>query len=193
MARVTPEEAVQDFTKRFRAGTRYREYTASDDERLKGRIPAAVRLLLQRDGFSSYRDQIFWLCDPDDWTAVPPAWFPDVPNAQVLARSSFGDLFVFGESMWMAMVHEAGTMPSARDPSWFFAETVTSKGMFILDDIPKMTKAARQAAGSLAWNEIYTYVPALALGGNRETSAIERVKAPEQLVILSQLAPIKRM
>jgi hypothetical protein len=39
---------------------------------------------------------------------------------------------------------------------------------------------------------MYTFVPALALGGSEETSKVERVKALEQLVILSQMTEIQR-
>jgi hypothetical protein len=45
----------------------------------------------------------------------------------------------------------------------------------------------------LEWNELYTYVPALVLGGSVETSRIERVQALEALVMLAQLAPIRRV
>ena len=59
-------------------------------------------------------------------------------------------------------------------------------------DLPPRVAAARKSAGPLAWDEMYTYEPALALGGSEKTSEVKRVKAREQLVTLAHAAPITR-
>jgi hypothetical protein len=57
----------------------------------------------------------------------------------------------------------------------------------------KAARAAAKAVGKLAGDEMYTYVPALQLGGSSKTSKVQRVKAGEQLVILWRLAEIRRL
>jgi len=191
MPRLTPKESLESFQKAFRSGARYREYTQADDDRLAGRIPEVMRMILRKDGWCSYRDQIFWTCDPDDWTPAARAWFPKSQSPQVLGRSSFGDLFVLDEDFWLTLPHQSVIMMSTDDSNWFFGRTVTSKTFMLQTELSEH-RAARAKAGPLEWDEMYTYVPALALGGSVKTSKVERVKAREQLVILSQLAPIRR-
>jgi len=136
-------------------------------------------------------ETIFWMCDPDDWTPSARAWLPESPSPQVLGRSAFGDLFVLDEGIWVPLPHQSAILRSVSDLNWFFGETLTSKTGMLQRELPQL-RAARAAAGPLEWDEMYTYVPALALGGSEKTSKVERAKAREQLVILSQLAPIRR-
>jgi hypothetical protein len=187
----TPQEALESFEKAFPSGAPYREYTKADDERLTGRIPDVMRMILKKDGWCSYREQIFWMCDPDDWIPAARAWFPESTSAQVLGRSSFGDLFVLDKCYWLTAPHRSVILQSTERSDWFFGETVTSKRFMLQADLPEH-RAAQKAAGPLEWDEMYTYEPTLARGGTMETSKVERVKAREQLVILAQLAPIRR-
>jgi hypothetical protein len=109
----------------------------------------------------------------------------------VLGRSSFGELFVLDEIFWLTLPHQSVSMMSTDDSDWFFGRTVTSKTFMLQAELPRH-RAARTEAGPLEPDQMYTYVPALALGGSEETSNVERVKAIEQLVILSQMAEIRR-
>jgi hypothetical protein len=191
MPALTPQEALESFQKAFRSGVRYRQYSQADDDRLAGRIPEVMRMILQKEGWCSYREQIFWMCDPDDWSPAAHAWFPKSPSPQVLGRAAFGDLFVLDEIFWLTLPHQSVILTEVNDSNRFFGRTLTSKTFMLQTELPRL-RAARDQAGSLEWDEMYTYVPAFALGGSEETSKLERVKAREQLVILSQLAPIRR-
>ncbi|HEV7667218.1 MAG TPA: contractile injection system tape measure protein [Thermoanaerobaculia bacterium] len=130
------------------------------------------------------------LSAPDGFSLAPA---DDAADAQILARTGFGDLFVWdGELFWFAMVHESIVMGSVDDADWFFSRTLLAKDFAPQTYLPQRLAAARQAAGGLEWNEMYTYVPALALGGSPTTSRIERVQALEALALLAGLAPIQR-
>jgi len=87
--------------------------------------------------------------------------------------------------------HQSVIFTEVDDSNWFFGRTLTSKTFMLQSELSRH-RAARAAAGPLEWDDMYTYVPAFALGGSDGTSKVERVKAREQLVILSQLAPIRR-
>ena len=162
--------------------------------RLAKRIPAVMREILKKEGWCSYKEQVLWLTDPDDWTVSARAWFSDTADArQVFVRTAFGDLFVWdGQVYWYAMVHESIVARSDDDPNWFFSRTLPDKGFAPNTHLPPRVKAARKVAGSLEWDEMYAYVPALALGGSEKTSRIDRVKAREALVLLAGLAPVRR-
>jgi hypothetical protein len=187
------ERAVTDFKAVFGPGDRYAEYTAATAKRLGTRIPEVMHALLEQDGFCSYKEQVLWLCDPDEWTAAAAVWFPESPSATVVARGPFGDLFVLdGESFYEVLVHESVVIPNVDDANWFFGFSMTQKGFATQALWPKKAHAAAKSVGALSADEMYTYVPALQMGGTFEDSKIERVKAHEQLVILSQLSEIRR-
>ena len=194
MIEMTPSDALSSFTEAFGPGEQYAPYTKDDAKRLGERLPEVVRLLLARDGWCSYKDEVLWTCDPDVWKSATGAWFPKQPDAQALARTAFGDLLVLaGGNMRMAMPHEGSVLPEMNEPDWFFGLDIVQPDFKTQSSLPARVRAARKSAGRLAPDEMYTYVPALASGGTRETSKIARVKAAEQLSFLSQLGPIREL
>jgi hypothetical protein len=193
MNRRTKQSASGEFLKVFGPGVQYRKYEEADEARLAGRIPRVMQEILQKEGWCSYNNQVLWICDPDDWQSAARAWFPAAANAQVFLRTGFGDLFVWdGELFWYALAHESIAMGTVDDPDWFFSRTLTSKQLVLQGHLPAQMRIAQARVGPLQWNEMYSYVPALALGGDVTTSRIEKVKALEALGMLAELAPIQR-
>jgi hypothetical protein len=194
MARKTKMSAADKFLKVFGPCTSYRPYDKKDDARLADRIPEVMRNILKKEGWCSYKDQVLWLCDPDDWKPAAHAWFTGVKDAQGLARSGFGDLCVWDGKMFsFVMVHESLVMEMVDDADRFFSRVLTDDEFAFQTYLPERVRAARQKAGSLEWDEIYTYTPALALGGSMKSSRVERVKAFEAITLLASLAPIRRV
>ncbi|MGX2040187.1 GAD-like domain-containing protein [Methylocaldum sp. MU1018] len=193
MARRTKAPTSETFLKVFGPGDPYRPFEDADEGRLSGRIPGVMLEILRKEGWCSYKDQVLWLCDPDDWQPAAHAWFPSEPQAQVLARTAFGDLFIWdGEMFWFVLVHESLAMTTVDDPDWFFSRMLTADDFAPQTHLPGRVRAARETAGPLRWDEMYTYVPAFALGGSESSSRIERVKALEALALLASLAPLRR-
>ncbi|MBI1762149.1 MAG: DUF1851 domain-containing protein [Acidobacteria bacterium] len=193
MARRSKLSAAESFLQAFGPGECYRDYSAADEARLGERIPPVMREILSKEGWCSYKEQVLWLCDPDDWRNAAAAWFANSPHAQVLARTAIGDLFVWDEGVfWFVMVHESLIMMTVGDADRFFSRMLTASDFAPQTYLPGLVRKARKKAGALAWDEMYTYVPALALGGSESSSRIERVKALEALSMLADLAPIQR-
>jgi hypothetical protein len=200
---MMPQESFAEFRRTFGAGARYREFTPSDDERLRDRIPEVMRLILEQDGWCSYRDQGLWICDPNDWESAAYAWLPDAQSPEVLARSAFGDLYVldntpteiagfrYSSMLKQVLARSSVILTGPDDLNWFFGGELTGENFSVNSVLPAMVQTARATAGPLEWDEMYTFVPALALGGSVESSKLERVKAREQLTLLAQLAPIQ--
>lgn len=188
------KSASETFSKFFGSGVCYRSFETDDQNRLSDRIPEVMQKILQKEGWCSYKEQVLWLCDPDDWQPAADAWCTWSPNAQVVARTGFGDLFIWdGEMFWFFLVHESLAMRTVGNSDWFFSRMLTSNDFAPQTYLPDSIRAAREVAGSLAWDEMYTYVPALLLGGSEEASRIERVKALEALMMLAKLAPIRQV
>lgn len=190
----TEMSAADKFLQAFGPGESYRPFTEADDARLGESIPEVMRAILRREGWCSYKEQVLWLCDPDDWRPAARAWFPGDAGARVVARTGFGDLCVWdGAIFWFVMVHESLVMESVDDADWFFSQVLPADDFAPQTYLPGRVRAARGQAGPLEWDETYAYAPALALGGSVKTSRIERVKAAEALVMLAGLAPIRRL
>jgi len=54
-----------------------------------------------------------------------------------------------------------------------------------------MFSPALKTLGSLHHDEMYGFIPALALGGASSLAHLQKVKAVEHLVLLAQLAPLE--
>jgi hypothetical protein len=183
------QASAKSFWKCFGEGESYRPANSAT---LSAALPEAMRVIVAKRGFCSYREQAFWLCDPDEWRDAASPWFPDRPSVDVLGRSAFGELLVRdGDMFRYARVHQSVVLTLGGDADRLFAKTLTDPEFSLNADTPAAVKRARTAAGPLNPDEIYGYVPALALGGDTRSARIERVKAREHLAILAHLAPIQ--
>jgi hypothetical protein len=186
-----PTPAAQ-FWNVFGKGTRYREYSADDASRLAGRLPEVMLNILTSEGWCTYDGEVLWLCDPDDWETAARCWQPEDKPVEVFLRSGFGDLVLWdGSDAWFINVHESYGMLIGDDPDWIFAKTLTDAEFAFRTYLPELVARAHEQADPLAWDEIYTFVPALALGGNEKSAKIVKAKALEALDILRQLQNLK--
>jgi len=190
---ITVAKADKAFRAAHKPDPAYRAFSDKDRKRLGKRLPEIMLSLLDRDGWCSYDDQLFWLCDPDDWEKAARAWLPEESTAcDVLVRSSFGDLLVWdGERFWLVLPHLSQRIGQTSDPNWLFGSALGKAGVHFHGDLADETAAARKACGPLEWDQIYNYAPALALGGSAADAEIAREKGVVALSILSQLAPIE--
>ncbi|HEX9945991.1 MAG TPA: T6SS immunity protein Tdi1 domain-containing protein [Allosphingosinicella sp.] len=193
-AKKEPERSVAAFRKACGPAQPYRPFKPADAKRLGERLPAALRLLAEMDGWASYAEQTFWLCDPDDWSGIADDWMEDAPGAEVVMRTGFGDLLVWdGAFFWLVMPHQSSRMRLTDNAEWLLRSSLLNPESYFQKDLPGMMERARREAGSLEADTLYTYVPALALGGDDKSSKIETEKAREALSILAQLAPVAKL
>lgn len=194
MPKKVKHSAADIFLSHFGPGQSYAPFSDADRARLAGRLPGVALDILTRAGWCSYRDQVLWLCDPEHWEPAARAWLPDEPTLDVVARTSFGDLVYWDGGMyWYLDPNEAMAIMMVPDADWVFSDSLTAKDFAPSTHLPSRTAAAREQAGALASDEMYLYVPALALGGSPEGSKIERGKAIEAHAMLAKLAPLRRV
>ena len=179
------------FDKAHKKDMAYKPFETADAARLKKRLPVALTILLKRDGFASYDKGLLWTCDPDDWNKSAKPWFPEKP-AEVFMRTSFGQLFLWdGKYCWFAKTTEGQVNFSVVGMDWFLGRFISPNVVLKELGIKADTDRARKQAGELAADEVYAWQPALALGGSRADSGIERVNASAALNLLASLAPIE--
>ena len=129
------------------------------------------------------------------------AWIGDTPFMEqdayhVIARSAFGKLYLWGEETGdtLSIFAPASTCfasPPENDIDRDFEMRLFFGGMSLKGiDVEGLFAPALQQLGRPAHDEMYGFVPALALGGALTLSNLRKVKAVEHLVILAQLAPL---
>jgi hypothetical protein len=177
------------------------EVPASSIERYRGKLPDQLLAYWQDHGWSGHADGLFWTVDPQEYEPVLEAWLGNTPFMEqdalhVIARSAFGGLYFWGERTGYALKlfsPGAFVLPiSARTGSmeeemrWFFSFRDREENDFDGLFAPTLKKLGR-----LQHDEMYGFVPALALGGPATLEHLEKVKAVEHLVLLAQLSDLR--
>jgi hypothetical protein len=177
------------FHRHHGAGDRYRALSDDDLRRLGRRLPAELIAWLAGDGLCAYADQLLWTVDDRDLEAARQAWLPGAPHAAVFARTAFGSLYLWdGAEVRVVLPHSAQVGPVAHSPRRFLEHTLTEPGFVESSLRPAAVQGAQARAGHLAWNEMYGFQPALALGGSGAPDTVRRLPLVAHLVALAQLA-----
>ncbi|MEJ6498634.1 GAD-like domain-containing protein, partial [Pseudoalteromonas lipolytica] len=165
----------------------------------------------QQYGFSGWGDGIFWLVNPQDYHEILQTWLEDTEFAKrenngidkyyVIGRGAFGDLVVWGRASGQSLdINSNFGMLFPTDSTedlvedgeeltidLFFA--TMSKAPLDQKDINEkpLFEHALKNLGPLEADEMYAFVPALALGGVNKLENLQKVKAIEHLNFLAEL------
>lgn len=172
-------------------------------ERYRGKLPDQLLAYWEEHGWCGYADGLFWTVDPQEYEPALEAWIGDTPFMEqdayhLIARSAFGELYFWGEKTGSSLeVFAPGAFCIPSEPRVVVAEEMdfemraffsglSRKG----NDFERMFAPALKKLGRLKPDEMYGFVPALALGGTATLNHLQKVKAVEHLVLLAQLAPL---
>lgn len=203
---MTTEPVDEDFAyflERMGPAFDLRLVPASSIERYRGKLPDQLLAYWQEHGWSGYADGLFWTVDPQEYEPVLEAWLGETPFMErdalhIIARSAFGDIYVWGERTGYSLKLSAADAyvlpisPRTGTPDQrvqrFFAFCERAE-----NDFDGLFAPALKKLGRLQHDEMYGFVPALALGGPAELVHLQKVKAVEHLVILAQLSDLRVM
>lgn len=180
------------------------EHTLS---KYRGKLPNKLLEYWEAYGFAGYGRGIFWMTDPDEYTDVVEAWlertrFSDADNYYVIGRSAFGELMLWGTRSGPSITIQCpwGMIFPADKSRWmnegkqdFLISTwiagLNHDGLDQTDEAEApLFERAHKLLGHLAPDEMYGFVPALAMGGPCRISNLQKVKAVEHLMLLAKLA-----
>lgn len=182
--------------KRFRKKHGPETYCQSSNEnslrKYQDRLPVELLNEWRDRGWCGYAMGQIWLVDPDNYLDVVKEWLPDWCEGEdrppiVFARSAFGDLLISHEkSVGQLNVHY-GRYIDIGDEVDDFLEYSLDKS-YVSDALDgTLALKAMKKLGPLAPDEMFTFVPALALGGSYDLQYVQKVKMFPQLSILVQL------
>lgn len=178
------------------------EVPPSSISRYQGVLPDALLQLWAEHGWCGYGEGLFWMVNPQEYDSVVTNWIQGSALEKndtyyVIARSAFGDLYLWGENSGPSLcifsnVSRYTYDPVERSPKAMGRAFQSFLLSFDRDylDFNELFNAAKESLGVLGPDEIYGFVPALQLGGSAKIEHIERVRTIEHLILLSQLGEL---
>lgn len=191
------------FLEKFGSPVDRQEVPASSIERYRGKLPNQLLEYWAEHGWCGYGDGIFWIVNPQEYEGVVASWlegteFEKRDTYHLIARGAFGDLYLWGEKTGFSLkitsvfsrcvIHDFEPTPEQMDRK--LQDFIVSRKVDS-NDVEDLFKAARKKLGTLRHDEIYGFVPALMLGGSASLDHVEKLKAVEHLILLSQLAELE--
>jgi hypothetical protein len=178
-----------------------RQVPASSIERYRGKLPDQLLSYWDEQGWCGYADGLFWTVDPQEYEPALEAWIGETPFMEqdayhIIARSAFGKLYLWGETAGPLQLFSPGTfcipgLRSSTNDMDFRMRVFFGMQSRTANDFEDLFAPAMKKFGRLMPDEMYGFVPALALGGSSTLAHLQKVKAVEHLVMLAQLAPLE--
>ncbi|MRV75921.1 DUF1851 domain-containing protein [Duganella sp. FT92W] len=199
------DEHFEMFWGEFGPATHTRLVPPSSIDRYRGKLPEQLLAYWEEHGWCGYADGLFWTVNPQEYEPVLEAWIGDTAFMEkdayhIIARSAFGKLYFWGERTGESLkVFSPGSCCFPRESLYQNGQLERGLRAFFgnrdrdENDFADLFAPALDKLGPLAHDEMYGFVPALALGGPSDLAHLQKIKAVEHLVFLAQLAPLEVM
>ena len=197
------DEIFSIFLDTFGGPVDRQEVPASSIERFRGKLPNQLLEYWAEHGWCGYGDGIFWIVNPQEYEGVVASWlegtkFKTFDTYHLIARSAFGDLYLWGEKTGASLKITSILSRCITHTSIYTGEQM-DKGLrsFLLsrqvdsNNYGDLFKPAKKKLGILRHDEMYGFVPAFMLGGPDTLEHLEKVKAVEHLILLSQITELQ--
>ncbi|GGI74976.1 aspartyl-tRNA amidotransferase subunit B [Shewanella hanedai] len=197
--------------KGFGPATKSVQPTVEELKLFEDKLPARLLEYWQEYGFCGWGDGIFWTVNPDDYKDILAQWLSGTSFEQreidgvdkyyVIGRSAFGKLFIWGESSGASLdivCNFSMLFPSDQSEKLeiigsekLIEKFYSSKRKSNMEEEDLGEKPLFQRAmaklGPLDADEMYGFVPALAIGGAPKLENLQKVKVIEHLTFLADL------
>jgi hypothetical protein len=201
------DEDFEVFIEEFGEASRRTEVPAESFNLWQGKLPDQLLKYWKEEGWCAYADGLFWTVNPDDYEDLVDEWLHDtfleqIDAFQVIARSAFGELFLWGQKTGGSATISCATnsiiclsssLKRQLDNPDFYVRTFFSNKSIDRCDLgdelgQPLFKRALAKLGPLEEDEVYGFEPALVLGGKMRLENLAKLKLDVHLTILRQLA-----
>ncbi|AHG42784.1 aspartyl-tRNA amidotransferase subunit B [Pseudomonas syringae CC1557] len=191
------------FLEKFGGPVDRQDVPMSSIERYRGKLPNQLLEYWTEHGWCGYGEGIFWIVNPQEYEGVVASWIEGTElekrdTYHLIARGAFGDLYLWGEKTGFSLkitsvfsrcvIHDFEPTPEQMDRK--LQDFIVSRKVDS-NDVENLFSQARRKLGTLRHDEMYGFVPALMLGGSASLDHVEKLKAVEHLILLSQLAELE--
>ena len=173
------------------------EYPAATDElieRYQSKVPNLLLDLWKRTGIGKYNDGLIELIDPTDFEPSLWTWLgEEVEEYTPIAISGFGELFYYrklteeDEDVCMLDIQNRLCEVLTYDFETFFENFLVNEDERKEWLREELFEQAISKYGSLSKNEVFTFAPALALGGHESVENLQKGNAQAYLDIMFQI------
>ncbi len=194
------------FLEESEAPTRYEDVDSATVSKYRGKLPDQLLNYWKKYGFCGFKGGLFSIVNPAQYEHALQSWTGDTPIAEedayyVIARSGFGDLFLWGEKngdRWT--INPVNSWIIQRDGDkeliasgeidkaiglFFSSKTLSRVGEVDSAGNPLFARAIAKL-GPLASDEMFTFILPPFLGGARTLENISKVNVHVQLDLLAQ-------
>ncbi|RAU46404.1 MULTISPECIES: GAD-like domain-containing protein [unclassified Pseudomonas] len=197
------EEYFEIFTEKVGDACFRREVPTSSLDKYKNILPSRLLTHWKNYGWAGYGDGIFWTVNPEEYEGIVHSWLlgskiAEASTFHLIARSAFGDLYLWQEKtcsyIKICSVYSRYSMLEKNASSLREAD-ILIMSFFVAsarehNDFDSLFEKALSKLGPLQPEEMYGFVPALALGGPSDLEHLQKVKTVEHLTFLYQLDPL---
>ena len=161
-------------------------------KRYQSKLPAELIEEWRNNGWCCYAEGQLWLVNPETYVDVVREWLPDwcghdVEEPIVFARGAFGDVLVSHDgSVGHLNVHYGRYIDIGAEVDVFLGYLL-DKGYISSALDGSLALKAIKKFGALSSDEMFTFEPALALGGEFKLEYVKKLKLFPQLSFLAQL------
>jgi hypothetical protein len=176
------------FHKFFDPGVRYATPTNADFDRWRGKVNDKILEDWAEHGWCSYGDGFFWFVNPADFEEAIKLWV-NTP-ATVFARTSFCHILFSDDNnnTFHLDPHRGRWTNREVKPPMYVQYGLTDDAKYVDVVLDRaLHREALAKLGPIAAHEMYTFEPALALGGAAEIEYVAKAEMLPQLNILAQL------
>lgn len=199
-----------EFFEEFEQAEQYAVVTDAVLAKYQGVLPDSLLELWQEQGWCSYGNGMFWTVNPDDYAWLVEGWvrpLEGLPEDRyfVIGRSAFGEFYcvrLHGAKVFTICCPFAAVMArstqlaegSVEDAlELFFGGRMPEDFDFQDENQQPMFEAALAALGPLKSDEIYGFVPMLAMGGQAELANLQKLNLGVHIDIIKQFAGVRWM
>jgi hypothetical protein len=157
-------------------------------ERYRGRLPDDLLELWREVGWGAFAGGFLWLVDPEQLADPLEEWLGH-REALAFMRTAFGNTLIWyqGQVHYLDVLY-ARLLPPLTDQIDLFFNYSLCRERYLDKSLDRPTYLkALPRLGVPTRDEVYAYVPALALGGSGDAASLQKVNLREHLSFLAQL------
>lgn len=142
----------------------------------------------KRQGFASYLGGLLWSTNPENYYDVMAGWDEDYLNCHMIFRSAFGDFYFIKDDVIYAQAVHQKLRTNLQNNLRLVLKFSLARSQNQENILHKsLYNKAVKKFGILESDEIFSFFPAIALGGDYDLNYVKKVKIKEHLSFLGQL------
>lgn len=157
----------------------------------QGRVPDVLLELWRDHGLGFYGEQRLAIIDPGEWADVLTTWLGSQCRSIPFAVTSFGHLYHYDQVGGRDRIqcldpHFVSNTVVSDDLVEFFTSHLIGPQSHVAD-LEGPRGGGREKLGPLEQDEIYMFVPALAIGGSVSPDSLDKGSGPVHLQVIHEL------